>query len=129
MTVRLAIAGAGGRMGQALVEAVLADPGLVLASALDAHDSPALGRDAGERIGRASGVIADGVSNRRATRVPRPARSATIASRSLMSRLLDQRGARLVRDRGMPGRCIRTRFKRDSRVLRARFDRKGEHHP
>ncbi|HSV18123.1 MAG TPA: 4-hydroxy-tetrahydrodipicolinate reductase [Casimicrobiaceae bacterium] len=59
MTVRLAIAGAGGRMGQALVEAVLADPGLVLASALDAHDSPALGRDAGERIGRASGVIVD----------------------------------------------------------------------
>ena len=56
MTVRLAIAGAGGRMGQALIEALLADPGLALASALDVPGSPALGRDAGERCGRATGV-------------------------------------------------------------------------
>jgi len=56
MTVRLAIAGAGGRMGQALVEAALADPGLALASALEVDGSAALGRDAGERIGRATGV-------------------------------------------------------------------------
>ena len=57
MSVRLAIAGAGGRMGQALVEAALADGHFALASALDVAASPALGRDAGERIGRASGVI------------------------------------------------------------------------
>ena len=56
MTVRLAIAGAGGRMGQALVEAALADRSFALASALDVPGSPALGRDAGERIGRATGV-------------------------------------------------------------------------
>jgi 4-hydroxy-tetrahydrodipicolinate reductase len=56
MTVRLAIAGAGGRMGQALVETTLADPDLALASALDVTGSPALGRDTAERIGRASGV-------------------------------------------------------------------------
>jgi len=54
--VRLAIAGAGGRMGQALVEAVLAMPGVVLAAALDVDSSPATGRDAGERFGRATGV-------------------------------------------------------------------------
>ncbi|HEY1329803.1 MAG TPA: 4-hydroxy-tetrahydrodipicolinate reductase [Casimicrobiaceae bacterium] len=56
MTVRLAIAGASGRMGQALIEAALAEPDLVVASALDVAGSPALGRDAAERFGRASGV-------------------------------------------------------------------------
>jgi 4-hydroxy-tetrahydrodipicolinate reductase len=55
--VRLAIAGAGGRMGQALIEAALALPDVVLASALDVPGSPALGRDAGERFGRATGVV------------------------------------------------------------------------
>jgi 4-hydroxy-tetrahydrodipicolinate reductase len=68
VTVRLAIAGAGGRMGQALIEAALADPELALAGALDVAASPLLGRDAGERIGRATGVvvasdIASGVAN------------------------------------------------------------------
>jgi len=43
----VAIAGAGGRMGQALVEAVLADRELQLAAALDAAGSAALGRAAG----------------------------------------------------------------------------------
>jgi 4-hydroxy-tetrahydrodipicolinate reductase len=55
--VRLAIAGAGGRMGQALIEAALALPGVVLAAALDVAGSKATGRDAGERFGRATGVI------------------------------------------------------------------------
>jgi len=55
--VRLAIAGAGGRMGQALIEAALATPDVVLAAALDVAGSPALGRDAGERFGRTTGVI------------------------------------------------------------------------
>jgi len=56
MTVRLAIAGASGRMGQALIEAALGAPGLALAAALDVPGSAALGRDAGERFGRATGV-------------------------------------------------------------------------
>jgi 4-hydroxy-tetrahydrodipicolinate reductase len=56
VTVRLAIAGAGGRMGQALIEAALAEPDLALASALDVPGSTALGRDAAERFGRTSGV-------------------------------------------------------------------------
>lgn len=54
---RVAIAGAGGRMGQALVEAVLADPGLVLNAALDVPGSPLAGQDAGLRCGRATGVL------------------------------------------------------------------------
>jgi 4-hydroxy-tetrahydrodipicolinate reductase len=45
--MKVAIAGAGGRMGQALIEAVLADRDLQLAAALDAAGSPAIGRTAG----------------------------------------------------------------------------------
>jgi len=57
VATRIAIAGAGGRMGQALVEAVLADPGLALSAAIDVAASPLAGRDAGERFGRATGVM------------------------------------------------------------------------
>src|SRR5262245_8247095 len=52
--MKIAIAGAGGRMGRALIEAVLADRELELAAALDAAGSPALG----EEIGRTK-VTAD----------------------------------------------------------------------
>jgi len=54
--IRLAIAGSGGRMGQALIEAVLAADDLTLAGALEISGSALLGRDAGERSGRATGV-------------------------------------------------------------------------
>jgi 4-hydroxy-tetrahydrodipicolinate reductase len=54
--VRLAIAGAGGRMGQALIEAALAFPEVMLAAALDVEGSPSAGRDAGERFGHTTGV-------------------------------------------------------------------------
>jgi 4-hydroxy-tetrahydrodipicolinate reductase len=54
--VRVAVAGAGGRMGQALIEALFSDRELVLAAALDVAGSPLAGRDAGERFGRATGV-------------------------------------------------------------------------
>ena len=54
--MRLSIAGSGGRMGQALIEATLADPAFELVGALEVAGSPLLGRDAGERFGRATGV-------------------------------------------------------------------------
>ena len=54
--VRVAIAGAGGKMGQALIEAVLADSGSALVAAFDVAQSSLVGRDAGERFGRATGV-------------------------------------------------------------------------
>ena len=54
---RLAIAGAGGRMGQALIEAALKTPDLQLAAALDVAGAPAIGRDAGERFGATTGVL------------------------------------------------------------------------
>jgi 4-hydroxy-tetrahydrodipicolinate reductase len=54
--LRIAIAGASGRMGRMLIEAVLAAPDCLLAGALDIADSPALGQDAGAFAGRSTGV-------------------------------------------------------------------------
>ncbi len=48
---KVAIAGAGGRMGRALVEAVQQQDDTVLAGALERADSEFLGTDAGERAG------------------------------------------------------------------------------
>lgn len=45
--MKVAIAGAGGRMGRTLIEGVLADRGLELVAALEAAGSPALGQAAG----------------------------------------------------------------------------------
>jgi len=50
------ITGSSGRMGQALLQATLADPELRLAAALDRADCPQLGKDAGEMFGAACGV-------------------------------------------------------------------------
>ena len=66
--IRVAIAGSGGRMGQTLIDAVLAAPDLKLTGALEISGSALLGRDVGERSGRATGVAitadpASGVRN------------------------------------------------------------------
>src|SRR6185369_15739031 len=45
--LRIVVAGAGGKMGQTLIEGVLADKALELAGALDARGSPAIGRKFG----------------------------------------------------------------------------------
>jgi 4-hydroxy-tetrahydrodipicolinate reductase len=57
VALKLAIAGAGGRMGQALIEAALASDDFDIASALDVEGSPFLAHDAGERFGRTTGVL------------------------------------------------------------------------
>ncbi len=54
--LRIAVAGASGRMGRMLIEAVLAAPDCVLAGALDIPGSAALGQDAGAFAGRPTGV-------------------------------------------------------------------------
>ena len=51
MTLRLAIAGAGGRMGRELARIVHATEGCTLAGGLEAKGSPAVGHDYGEMIG------------------------------------------------------------------------------
>ena len=52
----MAIAGASGRMGHMLIEAVRADSEFALAGALDVPSSPAIGQDAGAYAGQATGV-------------------------------------------------------------------------
>lgn len=57
---RIAIAGASGRMGRMLVEAVLAGAArgeCTLAAALDQPGSAALGQDAGAALGRTTGIV------------------------------------------------------------------------
>jgi 4-hydroxy-tetrahydrodipicolinate reductase len=53
---RVAVAGATGRMGHMLIEAIQASPDCRLAGALDVASSPAIGNDAGAFLGHASGV-------------------------------------------------------------------------
>lgn len=55
--VRVAIAGTGGRMGQTLVAAILAQQDIKLAAALEVAGSPLLSRDAGGPLGQATGVV------------------------------------------------------------------------
>jgi len=54
--MRIAIAGATGRMGRMLIEATLAAPDLTLAVALEHPGSAEIGHDAAAFLGRASGV-------------------------------------------------------------------------
>jgi len=50
-SMRLIVAGAGGRMGRTLVKAIADADGVVLAGAVDAEGSAVIGRDAGELAG------------------------------------------------------------------------------
>ena len=61
--LKIAIAGASGRMGRALLEAVLQSPDLQLAAALERKGHAAIGKDAGELVGAPCGVkIGDAVA-------------------------------------------------------------------
>lgn len=57
MAQKIAIAGASGRMGQMLIEALRCDGGLSLVGALDQPSSPMMGLDATAFLGQTSGVI------------------------------------------------------------------------
>jgi 4-hydroxy-tetrahydrodipicolinate reductase len=54
--LHIAVAGASGRMGRMLIEAVLAADDLALSGALDVAASPEIGTDAAAFLGRSSGV-------------------------------------------------------------------------
>lgn len=56
MTHRICVAGASGRMGQMLIDAVRAADDCVLSGALDIPASPAIGQDAGAYAGQPLGV-------------------------------------------------------------------------
>ncbi|MDR0934402.1 MAG: 4-hydroxy-tetrahydrodipicolinate reductase [Burkholderiaceae bacterium] len=55
--MKIAITGAGGRMGRMLIEAALDADDVVLTGALDVTGSPNIGQDAGAFLGRQTGVI------------------------------------------------------------------------
>lgn len=57
MTLNIAIAGAAGRMGRALIEAVTDAPDACLVAAFDRPGAPALGQDAGLVLGKTTGVL------------------------------------------------------------------------
>jgi 4-hydroxy-tetrahydrodipicolinate reductase len=54
--IRIAVAGACGRMGRTLIEAVLDAPDMTLAAAFEQAGNPALGKDAGDLVGSPCGV-------------------------------------------------------------------------
>ena len=54
--MKVAVAGASGRMGRMLIEAVLGSADCTLAGALDIAGSPAIGIDAAAALGRTSGI-------------------------------------------------------------------------
>ena len=66
--MKIAVAGASGRMGRMLIEAIVADPDAQLAGALDIAASPAIGTDAAAFLGKPAGVaiesdLAKGLAN------------------------------------------------------------------
>ena len=55
--MNIAVAGASGRMGRMLIEAIAADPDARLAGALDIATAPGLGTDAAAFSGQNAGVL------------------------------------------------------------------------
>jgi 4-hydroxy-tetrahydrodipicolinate reductase len=56
MTMKIAVAGASGRMGRMLIETVLNTADAKLAAALEQQGNAALGKDAGELVGESCGI-------------------------------------------------------------------------
>lgn len=54
--LKIAIVGAGGRMGRMIIESTLNDEQAILAAAIDQPESPAIGKDAGELVGMPCGI-------------------------------------------------------------------------
>lgn len=59
-TTRIAIHGAAGRMGRAVIQAALAAPSINLVAAIDRKDNPELGEDVGSVVGQADVGVAVG---------------------------------------------------------------------
>lgn len=55
--LRIAVAGASGRMGRMLIEATLKDAGATLGAAFDRPGSAAVGKDAGDLVGLPCGIL------------------------------------------------------------------------
>lgn len=55
--MKIAVAGASGRMGRMLIEAIVQDPETILTGALDVTTSPSVGTDAAAFLGQPAGVL------------------------------------------------------------------------
>lgn len=55
--VKIAVVGAGGRMGRMIIESTLKDEGAELVAAVDQPGTPWVGKDAGELVGAPCGVL------------------------------------------------------------------------
>ena len=55
-SMKIAVAGASGRMGRMLIEAIVADPEATLSGALDIAGAPSVGSDAAAFLGKPAGV-------------------------------------------------------------------------
>ena len=112
--LKVAIAGAGGKMGAANIRAVAATPGIAVVSAFDRAGAPAIGKDAGEL----AGIEALGVADRRRRRggaCAAPTRSSISPRRPLSVALAEQAAKRgLVHIIGTTG-CQRGRRRGDPR--------------
>ena len=56
-TLKIAVAGASGRMGHMLIEAIAADPDMELSGALDIATASSIGSDAASFLGKSAGVL------------------------------------------------------------------------
>ena len=72
--MRLIVAGAGGRMGRTVIQAIAAGRGVALAGAVDAAGTAAIGRDAGELAGpgRNGLAVASEIASSRVSGEPLP---------------------------------------------------------
>lgn len=61
MTLKIAVAGAGGRMGRQLIQAIQAAEGVILGAAFERRGSSLIGADAGELagVGRLDVAVSD----------------------------------------------------------------------
>ncbi len=62
--MKIAVAGASGRMGRMLIEAIVQDPETTLTGALDVATSPSVGTDAAAFLGQPSGVLIESDLNK-----------------------------------------------------------------
>lgn len=62
--MKIAVAGASGRMGRMLIEAIVHDPDTTLSGALDVASSPSVGTDAAAFLGQPAGVLIESDLNK-----------------------------------------------------------------
>ena len=87
-SVGVVVAGAAGRMGQALIEAIGADPRAHLHAALEAEGHPALGREAAPGVTISANALEAVVHAQAIVDFTTPATSVTLAGLAAQARIV-----------------------------------------